>query len=410
MVVASDVPVPKPSAERPGLRRPAALLVAGLSALAPVATDMYLPGLPAIGADLHASPGAVTASVSVFFAGLAVGQLFSGPWSDRVGRRIPVLIGLCLFATGSVVAASAPVISVLLLGRLLQAAGSSAVMVTARAVVRDVYDERGAARFFSSMTLVSGLAPVLAPGIGAGLLLIASWRVIFLVMAGYALLLLGASLGLAESRSAETARLARESHPLRTYATLLSKRRFVGFVLAAGCNGGCYFTFLAAAPIALMQSYGLTSVQFSLIVGFNSVGLIGAAQFNRLLLRSRVPQGVLRGSARNALILATIFAGFGLTLYGGLPVLLALAFAVISSTSIIQANTLAAALSIVPGRAGAAAAVVGAGSFSVGTAMSLLAGLLYNGTPSALIGVMALALVGTAAALLGLALPHRGEV
>lgn len=400
--------MPASSVRRSGPDLTTVLLLAAFSALAPMAIDMYLPGVPAISADLAASPWAASATLSVFFAGLALGQLFAGPWSDRIGRRTPIRAGLALFVAGAVLAAAGSTIGMLLAGRLLQAFGASAVMVTGRAVVRDIFDERGAARFFSSITLVSGLAPVLAPSVGAVLLLVAGWRAIFLTMACFAGFLLVVALGrLGESRSAETARHARENHPLRTYATLLANRRFLGYMLAAGCNSGCYFTFLASAPLVLMKGYGLSSVAFSLVIGINAVGLVGMAQLNRLLLRTRSPSRILRGSARNALFLAALFAALGATRMGGLPALLIPAFAVIASTSVIQANTMASALSIVPSRAGAAAALVGSGSFGMGTAMSLLAGMLYDGTAAGMIAVMTAGLVGTAASLLLLALPER---
>ena len=390
-----------------GPGRAMVLLLGAFAALAPMAIDMYLPGVPVMSASLAASPQAATASMSIFFGGVAVCQLFAGPWSDRVGRKISVRLGLAVFMAGSLMAAGAINVGMLLLGRLFQAMGASAVTVSGRAVVRDMFEEREAAKFFSSLTLVSGLAPVLAPAVGAGLLAIAGWRAIFAVMGGFALMLLLAAIGrMPESRSEATRLRARELHPLLVYRALLANRKFLGYLMAAACNSGCYFTFLSAAPLVLMKIYGLSAARFSLVIGINAVGLVSGAQLNRLWLRKRHPQQILRGSSRNALLMAAVFALFAIHLTGGFPALLLLVFMVISSTSVIQSNTMAGALSVDPTRAGTAAALFGATAFAGGTAMSFVSGLLYRGTPRAMIAVMALGLLGTAASLHFKALPE----
>ena len=219
-----------------------------------------------------------------------------------------------------------------------------------------------------------------------------------------AILFIAAALMFRETRSLETARRARDSHPLRTYAALLRNRQLLGFLLTASFNAASLFTYLGSAPLVLMKNYGVRAPVFSLIMAANSIGLIAASQVNRYLLVTRTPQQVLRGSARNALVLSVAFALFSVTLGGGMPVMLALIFVVLASLSIIQANTTACALSIDPHSAGAIAALLGALAFGMGTAMSYLAGLLYDGTPRPMMITIALNLVGTAAALRLLAL------
>ncbi|MGD9842427.1 MAG: Bcr/CflA family efflux MFS transporter [Steroidobacteraceae bacterium] len=382
-------------------------LLGGFAAIAPMSIDMYLPGVPAITMELHSSAHQATATLSVFLAGVALGQLLAGPWSDRVGRLFPIRAGLLLYLVGALAAALAGTMSMLLAARLLQALGASAVMVTGRAVVRDMFDERSSARFFSTIAMISGLAPILAPVIGAGLLAIANWRVIFLAMAVLSLLLLLLSLPLLkESRSVETEARARGSHPLITYAALLTNRRLLGLLLAGGFNSACFFTYLASAPLVLMKIHGLSATAFSFVVASNAVGLWGTNQLNRWLLRRRAPAQILRASARNALVLSAAFAVTAVTGFGGLPLLLLLIFLVTSSTSMIQANALASALSMEPTRSGAVAALYGSLAFGVGTAMSSVAGLLYNGTPSVMMGVIALGLVAMAAAIRLAALPR----
>lgn len=390
-------------------RATVALLVA-FAALAPLAIDMFLPGAPIVARDLQASPEIATAMVSVFFGGLAVGQIFVGPLSDRVGRRPSIITGLGVFLAGSLLAAAATTASMLLAGRLLQALGASAVMVTGRAVVRDLFDERGSARFFSLIALIGGLAPVLGPAAGAGLLALAGWRAIFLALGLVAAAsLMGAICLLRESRSAETEAQARASHPFQAYLVLLRNPRLTGYFLAGALNSACFFTYLANAPLILMDVYGFSASMFSLIVAINAIGLVGGAQLNRVFLRRRGPREILSVCAVFAAALAPLFALFAVTLLGGLTAFLVLIFIVVASTSVVQANTMAGALSIDPTRAGAAAALFGAFAFGAGTGLSLVAGLLFDGTPRGAMAVIAFGLAGTAAALRFLALPAESE-
>jgi DHA1 family bicyclomycin/chloramphenicol resistance-like MFS transporter len=248
--------------------------------------------------------------------------------------------------------------------------------------------------------------PIVAPLAGSVLLDFAGWRTIFLVMAVATVpLLMAAALWLPESRSQATRERAHGRHPLRAYAEMLHDRRLLGFLLAAGCNAACLFTYLSSSPLVMMNTYQLGPSTYSFAVAINALGLLGASRLNRRLLRTRRPQAILAGSARNAVLLGVAYVAFAATLWGELPVLLLLIFLAVASLSIVQNNTLACALSVDPQRAGAAAALFGAATFGIGTLMSYLAGLLYDGSARPMTLVIALNLLGTAAALRWLALP-----
>lgn len=374
-------------------------LLAGFAALAPLAIDMYLPAITPLAHDLGTSVEQAGASVSIFLFGIAGGQLVAGPLSDRFGRKPLFLSGLVLFTLSATVAALTTSFLVLLAARLLQAFGACSAMVSGRAVVRDKLDATDSARFFSLLALVGGMAPVLAPMLGAALIQFGNWRLIFWVMAGFAaLLVIGGGIGLPESRSAETARKAREEHPFSAYWALLSDRGLLGYLLVAMCNSAAFFTYVAQSSVVLVAGYGFTPTEFSMIFGINSVALVGAAQINRRMLGSRTPDQLLKLSSRNAVILAALLLFITLTGIGGVWALLVALFFMVGSITPVQANTMAGGLALADLRAGSAAALFGASTFAGGAVASWIGGLLYDGTARGLGIVVSAGLVGMALA------------
>ena len=381
------------------LSRTQTAVLAGFTALAPMAIDMYLPALPPLAADLGVSVDRAAQSIAVFLFGIAAGQLIAGPLSDRLGRKPLIAVGLGLFLAAAIVAALTSSFAVLLGARAVQALGACSVMVAGRAVVRDMLDETESARFFSLLALIGGLAPVLAPLIGAGVIAVADWRAIFWVMAGFGALMVLGLPTLRESRSVETAANARAEHPFRAYAQLLGNRRLLGYLLAAMCNSAGFFAYVANSSVVLVSGYGLTPTQFSLLFGVNSIALVGAAQLNRTMLKTRDPAQMLRMSARNALVLAALLFVLAATGWGGLWGFAGVLFFMVGSVSPVQANAMAGGLGIDPLRAGSAAALFGAATFAAGAGAAAIAGALYDGTARGLCLVIAVSLIGVFASI-----------
>jgi DHA1 family bicyclomycin/chloramphenicol resistance-like MFS transporter len=383
-------------------------LLGGLTALGPLAIDMYLPSLPAIGADLRSPSAEIQSTVAAFLAGMAIGQLFYGPASDRLGRRAPVLVGLVIFIAASVGCALATSGEMLIGMRFIQALGGCAGAVVSRAVIRDRFDHTETARMLSLMTLIMGLAPIFAPLIGGFLLTVGGWRSLFWVMAGVgALLVLAVLLRMPETRSAETAAHARAEHPIRAYLSLLGQRRLVGYAVAGALNGAVLFTYIGSSPELLIETYGISPSAFGWVFGTNAVAIIGAAQLNRRLLRRWTPDGVLARSSQLGVVAAGLLAAAAVTGIGERWSVLPLLFVVLGSYGLMQGNTMAGALSLDPRRAGSISALLGACAFAVGAAGSGLAGLLHDGTPRPMALVILAAMIGSAVSLKALALPRK---
>jgi DHA1 family bicyclomycin/chloramphenicol resistance-like MFS transporter len=357
------------------------MLLGSLTAFGPLSIDMYLPSFQAIARDLAASPAQVQLTLAVFFVALGIGQAFYGPISDRYGRRRPLCFGLGLYVLASAVCALARSIEALVVWRFAQAIGGCAGMVIARAVVRDRFDEREAARFFSLLMLVSGLAPILAPSVGGQILVFFSWRAIFWMLAGFGLVcFVAVAFLLPESLPPERRAQGGVGEALRVYARLLRDRAFMRYALSGALVLSGMFAYIFGSPFVFMQIYGVRPERFGWIFGSIALGLISASQLNRILLARVAGAGIL---SRALVVTAT--AGIVLLIMawtgaGGLPGLLAPLFVYIASLGFVLPNVIATALASQGRSAGTAAALLGILQFGAGATVGMLLGALGAGT------------------------------
>jgi DHA1 family bicyclomycin/chloramphenicol resistance-like MFS transporter len=367
-----------------------AIILGILTAFGPLSIDMYLPGLPAIGADFRVADAEVQLTLSMFFVGLAAGQALYGPLSDRLGRRRPLLFGCTLYSLASLGCALAPSVGSLVGLRIAQAIGGCAGMVIARSVVRDLFDAQESARMYSFLMLVMGLAPVTAPLLGGQLLVAFGWRAIFWLLAGFGLLCLAlVLLGLPESLPPERRARVGLGQALSTYGRLLADQRFIGYALAGGFISAGMFAYISGSPFVVIELYGVAPQRYGWIFGTNALGLIAASQINRWLLRRYRPDAILAGA-----LLAIAAAGLVLTLVaatgaGGLAGLLAPLFICIAGNGLVGPNTTAAAMAPHGRIAGSASALLGTLQFVIGALSGMLVGLLSNGTALPMAGVIA---------------------
>jgi DHA1 family bicyclomycin/chloramphenicol resistance-like MFS transporter len=386
------------------------ILLGSLTAMGPLAIDMYLPSLPSIGASLHASAGEAQATVSAFLAGMALGQLIYGPASDRLGRRPPILFGTVVYVAASLLCSMAVSPAMLIGGRFIQALGACAGGVVSRAIIRDRFNHTETARVLSLMMLIMGLAPILAPLLGGALLGLGGWRLNFWFMTsfGVAVGLVG-FLRLGESRSEETTAHAASETPMQAYMALLREPRLVGYAMAGSLNGATLFTYIASSPDLIIKTYGIPASAFGWVFGLNAIGIIGSNQVNRFFLRRRTPDQILAKSSLIAVGFGVLLLVAAVSGIGERWSVLTLLFFLLSTYGFMQGNTMAGALNVDPRRAGAISALMGAASFGTGAIASAAAGVLHDGTPRPMATVMFAALVGSAACLHFLALPKTRQ-
>lgn len=352
--------------------------------------DMYLPGLPAIAADFGVETSAAQFTLSSFFIGLALGQAIHGPLADRYGRKPPLYVGLALYVVTSVGCALAPDIATLTVLRFIQAVGGCAGIVIARAVVRDCCDAHTAARVFSLLMLVMGLAPILAPLIGGWILWFAGWRAIFAVLAVFGLTCLFAVWRLLpETRPADTIASAGIGAALRVYGELWVDRRFMGYVLSGGFAHAGMFAYITGSPHVFIEVYGVSAQNFGWLFGLNALGLIASSQVNHRLLRHHSTDTLLRRANRSTVLLGLGMLVIAASGWGGLPALLAPLFCYSVSLGFTAPNAMANALAHQGQRAGSASALIGALQFGVATLASMLVGLAGGGSALPMAAVIA---------------------
>jgi DHA1 family bicyclomycin/chloramphenicol resistance-like MFS transporter len=313
--------------------------------------------------------------VTACLLGLASGQVVAGPLSDRLGRRRPLLVGLAGFTVVSLLCALAPTVWALVALRLAQGLCGAAGIVIARAVVRDLHEGVAAARAFALILVVTGLAPILAPVAGAGVLHVTSWRGIFVALAFVgALIGLATAVGLSESLPRARRRSDGLGTTLLVFRGLFRDRSFVGHGLATGLVFGAMFAYIAGSPFVLQEIYGLSPLGFGLVFGLNALGIVTAS-----VLGSRV---VGRAGPRSLLVLGLVqaCAGAGLLLVAilldlGVVVVCVALFTVVSSVGLVAPNATALALAEHPETAGSASALLGLMQFVVGAAAAPLVGV-----------------------------------
>ncbi|WP_024796716.1 multidrug effflux MFS transporter [Tomitella biformata] len=347
-----------------------------LSATAPLAIDMYLPGLPQIGADLGTSASMAQLTLTSFMIGLAVGQLAIGPLSDGLGRRRILLIGTAVLAIAGLACALSPSITVLIAARFLQGFSGGAGVVVARAVISDRAKGDHAAKLFSLMMIIGGLAPVIAPLIGGVLLGPIGWRGIFVVLSALALVMLvGVWRFIPETLQPEHRHATTLAGFRSNLATVLRHRQYLGYTTSFALSFGALFAYISASPFVIQDMLGFSPGWFSVFFAINAMGLTGGNAVNSRLIGRFRPRQLLTVGLAAMLTVAVAMTVVALAGVDAAWPILALMFALATSIGFIFGNATALALGHVRHLAGSGSAVLGALQFTVGAVVSPIAGL-----------------------------------
>lgn len=381
------------------------LILGLLSAIGPFSIDMYLPGFPAIAADLHTSVDAVSYTLASFFIGVCVGQMLCGPLLDRFGRKIVLIIGLLVYLAASIGCALSTSIEMLIVFRLIQALGGCVGMVAPRAIVRDIFPVEENAKVFSLLILVLAVSPILAPTVGSYVIASMGWNYVFVVLTIItALILMAVIFWLPESRQPDPTFSLRPKPILNSFISVAKHPQFYTYAFSGGIASAGLFAYLSGSPFVFMKLYGVTEQQYGWIFALIAAGLITSSQFNSLLLRKYSSEQLMK----TILIFQTVI-GIGLLTGTVLDVLglygtIFMIFLFLSCQGFSFPNSAALSMAPFTKEAGSASALMGAIQMGLGAIAAAMVGFLNAKDAIPMTAVMA---VCTSLGLIVLLAGHR---
>lgn len=267
-----------------------------LTAITPLATDLYLPALPIMPSELNTSASNIQMTIGIMTIGLAIGNLIGGPISDMFGRKMPLILGNLLCVASSILCAMAPSVELLLVGRFLQGLTGAFSVVISKAIARDYAKGPALIKLFATLMMVNGLAPVIAPLIGGQLLLFTTWRVIFVILAIFSTILMIWSMIYKETLPPENRIDGGLTTSFKVYAQLLRDPAFLGQSLIQFFAFGAFFAYITGSSFVYQNIYGLNAQQFSYMFGINSCGIIAAGAISGRLSNVITDSQLLRFS------------------------------------------------------------------------------------------------------------------
>ncbi|WP_336787221.1 multidrug effflux MFS transporter [Paenibacillus sp. MMO-177] len=372
--------MPNIAAQSKLIRLKLLVVLGSLIAFGPLSLDLYLPALPELAGRMGASASLTQLSLTACMIGLSVGQLFAGPWSDMIGRRKPLLVGMVIYAVTSLLCAVSISMEMLIAMRFIQGISGAIGIVIARAAVRDLYEGPELTRFYASLTLVNGAAPILAPIAGGQLLHLVPWRGLFILLAGWGvLMLLFVIFGLPETLPQEKRLKRGVGNTISAFATLIRDRGFMGIALAQGLVGSGMFAYISGSSFVFQGKFDVSPQQYSLIFAINGIGLIAASQWAGRIA-GRIGEvkvfraGITLSTVGAVTLLTIIVADIGL-----IPMMIPL-FVVVASCGLVNTTGFALALRNYGHLAGSASALIGLMSFLLGGMVAPVVGIAGSDT------------------------------
>ena len=345
-----------------------------LTAITPLATDLYLPALPIMPGELNTTASNIQMTIGVMTFGVALGQLLGGPISDTMGRKVPLIIGNLLCVISSIICAYAPSIEILLLGRFLQGLTGSVGVVIAKAIARDFASGQELTKLFALLMMVNGLAPVLAPLIGGQLLLFTTWRVIFVILAVFSAILLVGSLLFRESLPKEKRVTGGIGVAVKNYITLIKDKPFLGQTLIQLFSFGGFFAYISGSSFVYQNIFNLSAQEFSYLFGINSCGIVLASAISSRVSNVITAKQLLTFSLWQLTIGSLLFLIAMIFEWSLIPVTTILFFTV-CTVSLFGSASFSMAMTNYGKMAGSASAILGFASMFAAGIVSPLVGI-----------------------------------
>ncbi len=368
-------------------------ILACLVAFGPLSIDMYLPSLPAIATGLHASNSSIKQTITVFLIGFSLGMLVYGPLSDHYGRRKLLLTGIVLYLLATIACIWAQSADALLIARFLQALGGASASVLARAIVRDVYDIKDAAKILSWMQIITMVATISAPILGSWLVMLWGWRAIFVFLFLFALMCL-----IVFSKQVPETLLPEKRSPsikavFYAYFQIGTSKEGLAYILCMGMAFAGMFVYITASPFVYIKHFGVSAEQYAYLFGLNIFGIMLMTFVNASVVTRFGPQRMIQFGASILLLASLALLVMGNTGWGGLWGIVVGLWFFVAMTGSLSANCIALLMGLFSKQAGAAAGLAVAMQFGLGALFSFLVSQFKVTSPEPMVGLMALAAV-----------------
>lgn len=366
------------------------LILGLLTAIGPFSIDMYLPAFPDIAKSLHTSVAQVMLSLSSFLIGISVGQLVYGPLLERFGRKKPLYVGLCIYLAASIGCALAASVESLIVFRLLQALGSCAGLVAARAMVRDLFEVKENAKIFSALMLVVSVSPILAPTLGGYITALFGWRIVFVMLIVIDIAIFAAAYFLLpESKKPDPNISLKAGAIIRNYVSVFKHPQFYTYVFTGAFAYGGLCAYISGSPNVFMELYKVNEKQYGWIFAVIAVGVISGSQLNNLALKKKSSEQIIKIALSFQSIIGVLFAACAFLNLLELYSTVLLIFLFLFCQGFVFPNSSALSLAPFPHNAGNASALMGSIQMSFGAGASILVSFLQNHTAIPMSGVMA---------------------
>lgn len=362
------------------------LILGAMMAFTSLSTDIYLPAMPQMEADLQ---GNVELTITGFLIGFTIAQLIWGAISDRIGRKIPLYIGMILFVIGSVGCAMSENIAQIVFWRVFQALGACTAPMLSRAIIRDMFRATQAAQMLSILTLIMAVAPIIGPLLGAQIVKFSSWHVIFWLLVAIGVAMFFSLFALKETHPEHKRASGSIWSAFRTYGILLANRTFMKYTLCVTFFYVAAYAFIAGSPKIYINYFGIDPQYYGYLFGINVIGLMTLSFFNRKLVRKFSLDQLLKASTGVAMLAGFALLSVALTGFGGATGIIIGVFFMFSMNGIIAACATAAALDGVPQVAGSASALIGALQYGSGIISTLVLAWSGDDTPVTMAAIMA---------------------